>query len=144
MDAMSKARVPAVVAPGCLDMVNYGERDSVPPGMEGRNFYIHNPQVTLMRTNAEECAQLGKIIAEKANANPAPVSILVPTKAISIISAEGQPFHDPAADAALFSAIRENAKVEVCELEFEINSADFAKACADKLLGLIESANSPA
>ena len=144
MDAMSKARVPAVVAPGCLDMVNYGERDSVPPGMEGRNFYIHNPQVTLMRTNAEECAQLGKIIAEKANANPAPVSILVPTKAISIISAEGQPFHDPAADAALFSTIRENAKVEVCELEFEINSADFAKACADKLLGLIESANSPA
>ena len=64
MDAMSKAKVPAVVSPGCLDMANFGERDSVPEKFEGRNFYIHNPQVTLMRTNAEECAELGKIIAE--------------------------------------------------------------------------------
>ncbi|GHC62287.1 Tm-1-like ATP-binding domain-containing protein [Roseibacillus persicicus] len=142
MDAMSKAKVPTVVAPGCLDMANYGERETVPQELAGRNFYIHNPQVTLMRTNAEECAQLGKIIAEKSNANEAPVSILIPTKAISIISAEGQPFYDPAADEALFSAIREHARVEVCELKEEINSAVFAKACADKLLELIKSAQS--
>ncbi|WP_411847552.1 Tm-1-like ATP-binding domain-containing protein [Roseibacillus persicicus] len=142
MNAMSKAKVPTVVAPGCLDMANYGERETVPQELAGRNFYIHNPQVTLMRTNAEECAQLGKIIAEKSNANEAPVSILIPTKAISIISAEGQPFYDPAADEALFSAIREHARVEVCELEEEINSAVFAKACADKLLELIKSAQS--
>ncbi len=138
MDAMTKASVPAVVAPGCLDMANYGERDSVPSEMEGRNFYIHNPQVTLMRTSAEECAQLGKIIAEKANANASPVSIMLPTQAISVISAEGQPFHDPQADAALFGAIRDNAKVEVTELDTEINSPDFAEACARKLLELLE------
>lgn len=137
MDAMSKAKVPAVVAPGCLDMANYGERDTVPPELEGRNFYIHNPQVTLMRTNAEECAQLGKIIAEKANANEAPVSIMIPKKAISVISAEGQPFHDPVADEALFAGIRKHAKVAVEELDAEINSSEFAKACADKLLDLI-------
>jgi uncharacterized protein (UPF0261 family) len=137
MDAMTKARVPAVVAPGCLDMANYGERDSVPAHLEGRNFYIHNPQVTLMRTNAAECAQLGKIIAEKANANLAPVSIMVPKKAISMISAEGQAFHDPVADEALFAAIREHSNVAVEELDAEINSPEFAKACADRLLDLI-------
>ena len=142
MDAMTKAKVPTVVAPGCLDMANYGERETVPSEFEGRNFYIHNPQVTLMRTNAEECAQLGKILAEKSNANEAPVSIMVPKKAISVISAEGQPFYDAEADEALFSAIRENAKVEVCEFEEEINSPVFAKACADKLLELIKAAQS--
>ena len=68
MEAAGKAGVPAVVAPGCLDMANFGERETVPAGFEGRNLYIHNPQVTLMRTNAEECAQLGKILAEKVNA----------------------------------------------------------------------------
>jgi uncharacterized protein (UPF0261 family) len=140
MDAMSKAKVPAVIAPGCLDMANYGERDSVPAELEGRTFYLHNPQVTLMRTNAAECAQLGRIIAGKANANPAPTAILLPTKAISIISAPGQPFHDPEADEALFNAIRSEATVEVEELETEINSAEFAKACAEKLLVLMASA----
>ncbi len=139
MDAMSKAKVPAVVSPGCLDMANFGERDSVPEKFGGRNFYIHNPQVTLMRTNAEECAELGKIIAEKANANPAPTAILNPVKTVSVISAEGQPFYDPEADAALFAAIHEHAKVEVIDFDEEINSEVFAKAAAHKLLELIGS-----
>ena len=139
MDAMTKAAIPAVIAPGCLDMANFGERDSVPEKFEGRNFYIHNPQVTLMRTNAEECAALGKIIAEKANANSAPTAILNPLKTVSVISAEGQPFYDPAADKALFKAIHDhaNSKVEVIDYNEEINSPFFAKAAAHKLLELI-------
>jgi uncharacterized protein (UPF0261 family) len=139
MDAMTRAKVPAVVAPGCLDMANYGERATVPAEFEGRTFYVHNPQVTLMRTNARECAQLGRIVAQKANANPAPAAIMVPKKAISVISAPGQPFHDPAADAALFGAIREHARVEVNEYDEEINSPAFARACAEKLLELMRS-----
>ena len=139
MDAMSKAQVPAVISPGCLDMANFGERDSVPEKFEGRNFYMHNPQVTLMRTNAEECAELGKIIAEKANANPAPTVILNPLKTVSVISAEGQPFYDPEADKALFNSIHQHAKVEVIDFDEEINSEVFAKAAAHKLLELIGS-----
>lgn len=138
LDAAGTAKVPAVIAPGCLDMVNFGERDSVPTKYEGRNFYIHNPQVTLMRTNPEECALLGRILAEKVNRYPAPVAVMIPRKAISVISAAGQPFHDPAADEALFGAIRKHAKVRVEEFDEEINSPVFAKACADKLLDLMK------
>lgn len=137
MDAAAKARVPVVVAPGCLDMVNFGGRDTVPQNFAGRNFYIHNEQVTLMRTTPEECAQLGRIIAEKANAYQAPAAILIPTKAVSVISAAGQPFRDPAADAALFSAIQQSSRIPVEEHDEEINSPAFAKACADKLLELM-------
>ncbi|MDA7873396.1 Tm-1-like ATP-binding domain-containing protein [Akkermansiaceae bacterium] len=139
MDAMSKAGIPAVIAPGCLDMANYGERQTLPAEHEDRNIYIHNPQVTLLRTNAEECSQLGRILAEKANANSAPTAILNPRKAISIISAEGQSFHDPAADAALFNAIHEHAQCEVIDYDEEINSETFAQAAAHKLLSLIKS-----
>ena len=139
MDAMSKAKVPAVISPGCLDMANFGERDTVPEQFADRLFYIHNPQVTLMRTNPEECAELGKIITEKANANPAPAAILNPLKTVSIISAEGQAFYDPIADQALFAAIHQHAdpKVEVIDFDEEINSEVFAKAAASKLLELI-------
>lgn len=137
MDAMSKAKIPAVIAPGCLDMANYGELDTLPTKFKDRTIYVHNPQVTLLRTNAEECAQLGKILAEKANANTAPTAILNPLKTVSVISAEGQPFYDPTADKALFGAIHANAQVEVVDYDEEINSPVFAEAAAHKLLELI-------
>ena len=137
MDAMTKANIPAVVAPGCVDMANFGPRETVPETFEDRTFYIHNPQVTLMRTNAEECTQIGKAIAEKANANQAPVVILNPLKAVSEINGEGQAFYDADADSALFEAIRTNAQVEVIDHELEINDPKFAKACAEQLLKLL-------
>lgn len=140
MDAAAKAKAPVVIGPGCLDMVNFGEPDSVPEKFRGRLFYQHNPQVTLMRTTAEENAELGRIIAEKANACET-AAILIPKKTVSLIGAEGQPFHDAVADEALFSAIRGNARVEVIEFEEEINSPVFAKAAAEKLLSLMKERN---
>ena len=137
MDAAAKARVPVVVAPGCLDMVNFGEKASVPEKFANRNFYIHNPQVTLMRTTSGECAQLGKIIADKVNAYESPAVVLIPRRAISVISAAGQPFHDAAADESLFTAIRENSRKPVEEFDLEINDPAFAKACAERLLALM-------
>ena len=137
MDAAAKANIPVVVAPGCLDMVNFGEVASIPEKFKGRNFYIHNPQITLMRTTADECRQLGAIVAKKANAYSAGTAIMIPRKAISVISAAGQPFHDAAADEALFSALKANATVPVQEFDLAINDKEFAQACAYKLIELI-------
>ena len=136
LDAAAKARAPAIVTPGCLDMVNFGERAAVPAKFADRKFYQHNPQVTLMRTTPAECAELGKILAEKINRYTAPVTVLIPRQAISIISAPGQPFHDPAADAALFDALRRHLRKEipVIEKDCAINDAEFARACAEALL----------
>jgi uncharacterized protein (UPF0261 family) len=137
MDAAAKANVPVVVAPGCLDMVNFGEMASIPEKFKGRNFYIHNPQITLMRTTADECRQLGAIVSKKANAYSAGTAIMIPRKAISVISAVGQPFHDAAADEALFGALKANATVPVQEFDLAINDKEFAQACAYKLIELI-------
>jgi len=137
MDAAAKANIPVVVAPGCLDMVNFGEQASVPAKFAGRNFYVHNPQVTLMRTTADECRRLGEIVAKKANAYKAGTTIMIPKKAISVISAAGQPFHDAAADDALFHALKANAQVPVQEFDLAINDKEFAQACAYKLIELI-------
>jgi len=136
LDAAAKAGVPAIVAPGCLDMVNFGERATVPAKFAGRTFYQHNPQVTLMRTTPAENTQLGRIIAEKLNCYTAPVTVLLPRQAISVISAPGQPFHDPAADQALFSALRTHLRkdIPVVEMDAAINDPAFARACAETLL----------
>jgi uncharacterized protein (UPF0261 family) len=136
LEAAAKHAVPAIVTPGCLDMVNFHGPGSVPEKFKGRTFYQHNPQVTLMRTTPEECSQLGKIVAEKLNGSKGPVTVLIPRKAISVISAPGQKFNDPAADKALFDAIQSNLRkdIEVIEMDCAINDAAFAEACANALL----------
>jgi uncharacterized protein (UPF0261 family) len=136
LDAAGKTATPAIVTPGCLDMVNFGERSSIPERFAHRTFYHHNPQVTLMRTTAAECAELGQILAEKVNAYRGPVTVLLPKKAISIISAEGQPFYDADADQALFHAIRTHLdpRVPLIEKDCDINDPEFAAACAETLV----------
>jgi len=136
LEAAGRAGVPQVVSLGALDMVNFGARDSVPPKFEDRNLYVHNPSVTLMRTTPEECAELGRRIARKLAAATGPVSLFVPLRGVSMIDAEGQPFHDPDADAALFDALREGlagASVELIELDRNVNDDEFADAMVDKL-----------
>src|SRR6185295_8055267 len=108
LTAAGRAGIPQVVSLGALDMVNFGPRETVPAHYEGRNLYVHNSQVTLMRTTAEECAALGAEIGEKLSRATGPTALFIPLGGISMIAVEGGPFHDAAADEALFAAVRES------------------------------------
>src|SRR5829696_2918557 len=108
LEAAGFLGIPQVVSLGALDMVNFGPEDTIPKKFDGRNFYVHNPTVTLMRTTPEENAELGRRIARKLNAARGPVTLFVPLGGVSLIDAEGQPFYDPEADSALFEALRKN------------------------------------
>ncbi len=142
LEAAGELGLPQVVSLGALDMVNFGPRETVPPQFEGRNLYVHNPTVTLMRTTPEECAELGRRIARKLSAATGPTALFVPLRGVSTIATEGQPFHDPAADEALFGALREGLgqNVEVHELDLDVNDPAFADAMAERLHDFIQEA----
>ncbi|CAN5589098.1 Tm-1-like ATP-binding domain-containing protein [soil metagenome] len=135
LEAAGELGLPQVVSLGALDMVNFGPEESVPQEFRDRNLYVHNPTVTLMRTTAEECAELGRRIARKLNVSTGPVTLFIPLQGVSLIDAEGQPFHDPDADRALFDALREHLdeNVEVEEMEANVNDPEFATAMAERL-----------
>ncbi len=124
--------VPAIAVPGCLDMVNFYGPESIPAKFQGRKFYQHNPQATLMRTTPGECAQLGHILAQKLNASVGLVTVLIPWRGISVLSQAGQPFEDATADRALFEALKSGLRPEipVVEMDCAINDSKFAAACA--------------
>ncbi len=130
--AFIRNAIPYVGSVGACDMVNFGARDTVPSRFAARSFHVHNPHVTLMRTTPEENAQIGAFIVERLNQMAGPVCFLLPLKGVSAIDAEGQPFHDPAANAALFEAVRtgwqhaNNRKL--IELDLHINDPAFAAA----------------
>ena len=136
LEAAARRGVPAVVSTGCLDMVNFGSPETVPAKFAGRKFYQHNPQVTLMRTTSAECAKLGAILAEKLNRSTGPVTVLLPLRGGSVISAPGGPFHDATADTALYRSLKASLRpdIPVVELDCVINDTAFAEACAQTLL----------
>ncbi len=136
MDAAGRAGIPQVIVPGCLDMVNFWAPDTVPEKYGDRKLYKWNPNITLMRTNVEENARLGEIIAEKANASSGPVSIFLPLQGVSILDSPGNEFWWPEADQALFDAIKSNVSdnVSVTELDCNINDQAFAEAVTGRLL----------
>jgi uncharacterized protein (UPF0261 family) len=135
LEAASELGIPQVVSLGALDMVNFGPFETVPAEFRDRLLYRHNPTVTLMRTTPEECATLGRVIAEKLNQARGPLTVFVPLKGVSLIATEGQVFYDPAADEALFGALREHLdpEVDLRELDLDINDPAFAQAMADRL-----------
>lgn len=134
LDAAAETGTPQVVSLGALDMVNFGPRDTVPDEFDDRTFHVHNPEVTLMRTTPEENAELGRIIGEKLSTASGPTALFVPLGGLSLLDTEGEPFHDPEADAALFDAVRDSIDdVELIERETDINSDAFALAMAKQL-----------
>ena len=142
LEAAGRVGIPQVVSTGALDMVNFGPKDDVPTEFEDRHLHVHNPQVTLMRTTPDENAELGRILAEKLNDAIGPTEVVLPLGGVSMLDVEGEDFHDPEADAALFDAIRETLDddVELVEMEMDINDEEFALTLARHLDELMREA----
>jgi uncharacterized protein (UPF0261 family) len=138
--AIARTKVPYVGSCGALDMVNFGAMDTVPERYRNRNLYVHNPQVTLMRTTPEECVRMGAWIGEKLNACEGEVRFLLPEGGVSLLDAPGQAFHDPEADSALFEAleatVQQTTRRRLIRLPHNINDPAFADALAEEFRAL--------
>ncbi len=125
-----RTRQPYIGSVGALDMVNFGAPDTVPERYSGRTFYEHNPQVTLMRTTAEECAEMGRWIGGRLNEMEGPVRFFLPEGGVSALDAPGQPFHDDRARTALYDAlegtVRQTANRQLIRRPEHINDPGFA------------------
>ncbi|XXH05382.1 hypothetical protein Hte_011808 [Hypoxylon texense] len=147
LTAAAGAGVPQIVSVGALDMVNFGPRDTVPAEFRDRHLHEHNPSVTLMRSTPEECEEIGSRIAKRLRENciePRLAEVWLPLRGISAVAGEGQIFHDEAADAALFTAIKEGlegSEIKVIEADSHINDASWAENLARRLAKLIDEKN---
>ncbi len=136
LEAAGDLGVPQVVAPGALDMVNFGPPDTVPEQFKDRTFYQHNPTVTLMRTTVEENAELGKIMGQKLSQAKGPTTVIIPKQGISAIDQEGQPFYSVEAEAAWIENLKANLgdNVTLIEMDNHINDDAFATKLVETLL----------
>jgi uncharacterized protein (UPF0261 family) len=140
LDAAAETGIPQVVVPGCLDMVNFAQIDTVPERYKHREFYKWAPDVTLMRTSKEENKILAERLVQKLTRSPAAVTILLPTKGISQIDIEGGVFYRPEINQVLFDTIKESARglVNVVEMDAHINDNKFSEKLVSELLHMLE------
>ncbi|MCP3470935.1 ABC transporter permease [Bradyrhizobium sp. CCGUVB1N3] len=128
--AIIRSRVPYLGSVGALDMVNFGAPDTVPERYRGRKFHVHNPQVTLMRTTVDENERMGRWIGERLNRMDGPVRFFIPEGGVSALDAQGRPFWDPEADAALFRTlertVRQTSNRQLIRVKNNINDPEFA------------------
>lgn len=135
LGAFARTVIPYVGSVGALDMVNFGAMETVPEKYKNRKLYVHNPQVTLMRTTPEENTLMGEWIGKKLNAMTGPVRFLLPLKGVSMIDAPGQAFYWPEADEALFAAlertVQQSDRRRLVKLPLHVNDPEFAAALVE-------------
>ncbi len=143
LDVFSRMRVPYVGSCGALDMVNFWAKSTVPSQFRDRNLYVHNANVTLMRTTRSECEAIGRFIANKLNQMIGPVSFLIPELGLSALDARGKPFHDPEANQALFNVIEREFRVgsdrRLIKLKHHLNDPEFSAALVREFQSVMSS-----
>jgi uncharacterized protein (UPF0261 family)/ABC-type branched-subunit amino acid transport system ATPase component len=139
--AIIRSRLPYVGSVGALDMVNFGRPETIPERYRQRKFHVHNPQVTLMRTTPDENERMARWIGERLNRMDGPVRFFLPEGGVSALDAPGQPFWDPEADAALFTAlertVRQTSNRQIIRIKRNINDIEFVSAIVNALRHLI-------
>jgi uncharacterized protein (UPF0261 family) len=139
--AIIRTKIPYVGSLGAIDMVNFGAKETVPTKFAKRNLYVHNAQVTLMRTTPEENEAIGQWIVARLNQMTGPVRFLIPLGGVSAIDAPGMPFHDPKASAAAFEAIRSGwkkaANRKLIEVDANINDPKFVAEAVKQFKAVI-------
>ena len=139
-EAILQQQIPLVMSLGAMDMVNFGARETVPEQFSDRNLYVHNSQVTLMRTNLQENVAAADWIAAKLNKATSPFAMLMPEAGVSALDSEGKPFFDPQADNALMDTLERdlqgNPHADLRRLPLHINDAAFADALVETFLHL--------
>jgi uncharacterized protein (UPF0261 family) len=146
LKAAARKGLPQVVAPGCIDYIVQGPKASLPAKYQGRATYYMNPLMTVVRTAADEMAEVGRLTAQRLNESTGPVIYVLPLQGLSMPNRPGGALYDPPADEAFRTALRQglNKRIELVEVDANINDEVFARTLVDALLRIASPARTSA
>lgn len=127
--------IPQVICPGAIEVLVFNEPHTVPAKFVGRTLVRHSPQITDVRLNADEMAEVGREVARRLTLVNAEADFLIPTGGYDSYAVAGGAFHDPESDAAFVRELKAGvpAGVRVIERATHINDPEFAIEAAEML-----------
>lgn len=135
-----KLGLPQVLCPGAIEVLVYNEPHTVPPPFNTRTLIRHSPQITDVRLNRDEMAEVGKEVARRLQFTKSDAVFMIPTAGYDSYAVAGEGFHDPDADNAFVDELRKGlpAQIKIVERDTHIDDPAFATEAAETLIHLIE------
>jgi uncharacterized protein (UPF0261 family) len=127
LETAGKKGIPQVVAPGCLVYYVAGPVSSLSPEARERKYFVHSPQLTLVRATPQELAHIGRVVAKKLNLAKGPLKVFIPLKGFCSPDKEGSELFDPEGNKAFINSLKEDLdkRIPVIELDAHINDSEF-------------------
>lgn len=131
-----KAGIPQIVAPGCLDLIDFAGWQDIPEQYQDRPFHAHNRLIKSSGLNAEERRETAREIAKRLKPSTAPTHVILTNQGIEEWDKPGGEAYDPDAFAAFCDEMRTQMTdpIRFSELDCHINDQAFA----DKALEIFD------
>ena len=125
-----RAGIPQIVAPGCLDLIDFAGWQDIPEQYQDRPFHEHNRLIKSSALNNEERRYTAREVAKRLAMSTAPVHVILPNQGIEEWDRPGDVAHDPEGLAAFLDQMRQSVKgpVQMTEIDAHINDQAFADA----------------
>jgi len=139
LETAGKKGIPQVVAPGCLVYYVAGPVDSLPPETRARKYFVHSPQLTLVRAIPRELAHIGKIVAKKLNLAKGPLKVFIPLKGFCAPDKEGSELFDPEGNTAFINSLKKDLDkhIPIVEVNAHINDPEFIDLATEEFIKII-------
>ncbi len=134
-----KLGLPQVLCPGAIEVLVYGEPETVPPPYNTRTLIRHSPQITDVRLNKEEMIEVAKEVARRLQYTHSDAIFLIPTAGFDSYAVKGMGFYDPQADTAFVDVLKQELpkNIRLIERNTHIEDPAFAVEAAQMLIKMI-------
>ncbi|WP_342074981.1 Tm-1-like ATP-binding domain-containing protein [Yoonia sp. SS1-5] len=121
------AGIPQIVAPGCLDLIDFAGWQDIPAQYQDRPFHAHNRLIKSSGLNAEERRETAREMAKRLKSSDTPAHVILTNGGIEEWDREGQEAHDPEAFAEFCDEMRKQMTDPILftELDCHINDQAF-------------------
>lgn len=123
-----RAGIPQIIAPGCLDLIDFAGWQEIPERYQDRPFHAHNRLIKSSGLNGEERRETAREMGARLSKSKAPVHVLMPTQGIEEWDRVGGDAHDPEAFADFLDEMGKSFQdpIKYEELNCHINDEAFA------------------
>jgi uncharacterized protein (UPF0261 family) len=120
--------IPQIVAPGCLDLIDFAAWQDIPARFADRPYHAHNRLIASAALTPEERRETARDMATRLLQARGPVHVILPNRGIEEWDKEGEPAHDPEGLTAFLDEMRQVIRppVEMTEIDAHINDQTFA------------------